>query len=112
MQNFDGVMLDKKGSVVMVLCAGCKQQIERGKWESHALDCVADSNREARELKLWSEFTPVERGSEKRDFVRSWMEETGCTGAEAQLQWEQYLNQEGWTGRDERILQKRERQQK
>jgi hypothetical protein len=58
---------------------------------------------------LWSEMTPAERQAEKKEFLIFEVLETGCSKAAASLQWEQYLNQEGWTGRDEDILMERDR---
>jgi hypothetical protein len=54
--------------------------------------------------KLWSELSKAERETERREFIADFVAETGCTEAVAALQWEQYLNQEGYTARDERIL--------
>jgi len=58
---------------------------------------------------LWSELSKQEKAEEKKEFVESWVMETGCSKRDASLQWEQYLNQEGWTGRDEDILMERDR---
>lgn len=62
-----------------------------------------------RENLLWSEMSPTERALEKSDFIQSFMYETGCDEPTAKLHWEQYLNQEGYTGRDERVMMRRER---
>ena len=58
---------------------------------------------------LWSELTREEKKEEKAEFVASWVYETKCTEEEAGVQWEQWLNAEGWTGRDEEIMMRRER---
>lgn len=64
-----------------------------------------------REDKLWSELSKEEKAEEKREFLESYAIECGGKPSEYQMEWESYLNQEGYTGRDERILMKRERHQ-
>lgn len=59
---------------------------------------------------LWSELTKEERAEEKREFLESYAAECGGKPEDHQMQWETYLNQEGWTGRDERILMRRDRE--
>lgn len=62
-----------------------------------------------REDKLWSELTKEEKAEEKREFLESYAAECGGKPSDYRMMWEKYLNQEGYTGRDERILMKRER---
>lgn len=63
-----------------------------------------------REEKLWGELTEAERKAEKRDFLADMAAECGGKPQDYAMQWEQYLNQEGWTGRDMRILMRRDAQ--
>ena len=60
--------------------------------------------------KLWSELSREEKAEEKRDFLESYVLELGGKTSDYQMEWEQYLNQEGWTGRDEEIMMKRDRE--
>jgi hypothetical protein len=59
--------------------------------------------------KLWSELSKEERAEEKREFLESYAAECGGVPEDYKMQWESYLNQEGWAGRDERILMRRDR---
>lgn len=62
-----------------------------------------------REDKLWSELSKEEKAEEKRDFLESYCLECGGVPEDYGMYWEEYLNQEGYTGRDERILMKQDR---
>jgi len=66
----------------------------------------------SREDKLWSELSKEEKTEEKQEFLESYAYECGGEPENYEMDWEQYLNCEGWTGRDERILMKRDRQNK
>lgn len=61
-----------------------------------------------RSNKLWSELSREERAEEKKEFLASYAAECGGQPSDYQMQWESYLNQEGWTARDERILMVRD----
>lgn len=63
-----------------------------------------------REDKLWSELTNEERAEEKKEFLEGFALECGGTPEDYQMMWETFLNQEGWTGRDEAILMKRQKE--
>jgi len=58
---------------------------------------------------LWNELTKEERVEEKKEFLASFAEELGGKTEDFQMEWEQYLNQEGWTGRDEAIIMARDK---
>ncbi len=60
-----------------------------------------------RQEKIWSELSKEERAEEKREFLESYVIECGGKPSDYQMEWETYLNQEGYTGRDEAILMKR-----
>ena len=60
-----------------------------------------------RHEKIWSELSKEERAEEKREFLESFAAECGGKPSDYQMQWEMYLNQEGYTGRDEEILMRR-----
>lgn len=60
-----------------------------------------------RQEKIWSELSKEERAEEKREFLESYAIECGGKPSDYQMEWETYLNQEGYTGRDEAILMKR-----
>jgi hypothetical protein len=63
-----------------------------------------------RENKLWHELSKEEKAEEKREFLESYALECGGVPEDYQMEWESYLNQEGYTGRDEAILMKRDRE--
>ena len=58
---------------------------------------------------LWGDLTKEERALEKKEFIESYIVECGITAMEAALQWEGWLNAEGWTGRDEEIAVRQDR---
>lgn len=60
-----------------------------------------------RQEKIWSELSKEERAEEKREFLESYAIECGGKPSDYQMEWETYLNQEGYAGRDEAILMKR-----
>ncbi len=62
----------------------------------------------SRSDKLWSELSKEEKQEEKKEFMVGWMVETGDTQEVASLMWGEYLNQEGYTSRDEQIAQRRD----
>ena len=59
------------------------------------------------DYKTTDEFTKSDWAAHKRDFVEDYVAELGCTKKEARLWFEEYLNQEGYTGRDERLRMRR-----
>lgn len=61
-----------------------------------------------RSEKLTSEFTKEDWKAEREDFIKDWMMETGAQRDVASVMWEDYCGQEGWTGRDMRIMAKRD----
>lgn len=60
-----------------------------------------------RHEKIWSELSKEERAEEKREFLESYVAELGGKPSDYQMEWETYLNQEGYTMRDEYVLMKR-----
>ena len=64
----------------------------------------------ARSDKLWYELSREEKQEEKKEFLKSYVFECGGKPSEYEMFWEEYLNQEGYVGRDEAILMKRDRQ--
>lgn len=63
-----------------------------------------------REDKLWSELSKEEKAEEKREFLESFALECGGKPEDYRMQWEQYLNQEGWTAHDEHVMRKRDQE--
>jgi hypothetical protein len=61
-----------------------------------------------REKLLWSELTRPEKQLEKKEFLESYAQECGGKPSDYEFSWNEYLNQEGWTGRDERITMMRD----
>lgn len=54
------------------------------------------------------EFTKGDWAVYKAAWIADWINETGESKATASLRWGQMLDQEGMTGRDERIYARRE----
>lgn len=61
-----------------------------------------------RQTKLWHELSQEEKAEEKKEFLLSYCEEAGGHPEEYEALWEEYLNQEGFTLRDELIMMKRD----
>jgi hypothetical protein len=58
--------------------------------------------------KLWDELTDDERYRYEEQYILSIMRETDMDRGSAELYYEGWLNSEGWSGRDARIMQKRD----
>jgi len=61
------------------------------------------------ESKMFAEFADKDRREFRRDWILSFMRESGEDEEVASLMYEEYLNQEGYTSRDERIGMERAR---
>jgi len=59
--------------------------------------------------KMWSEFSATDRAEFRADWIRDWIRETRDSEECASLMYERYLDQEGYTSRDERIAIERSR---
>lgn len=58
---------------------------------------------------LWSEMMVSQQAKYRAQYIKDEMAETGCSRAQAALSFEQWLNCEGWTGRDEAVYLHRDR---
>jgi len=58
--------------------------------------------------KLWREFTKIDLKAFRKNWVDSYIVETGVEEETAEIFFEQFCGQEGWTSRDQRIMLVRE----